>query len=126
VTTKLRIPHYFHSSLRRQMGELYASTAIADLALAVVLLFEPIFLFAVLKFSMKPRQFLYGVFDGLVELGRLVARNKDDADRQASAKFPFHIAETRRLYFTKSLKFNGECHVSPSHVGNPHPCRQGR
>lgn len=51
MTEKLRLPHYFTSNIRRQIGELYASTAIADIAIAMVMLFEPIFLYAVLGFT---------------------------------------------------------------------------
>ncbi len=51
MTLKLRLPRYFAVAISQQIGELYASTAIADLAIALVLLFEPIFLYDVLGFS---------------------------------------------------------------------------
>lgn len=53
MSFKFRIPRYFANTVRREMGELYAATAIADLALAMVLLFEPIFLYSVLEFSVE-------------------------------------------------------------------------
>ncbi len=53
MTTKLRLPAYFARSVRTQISELYASTAIADLAIAIVLLFEPIFLYSVLHFTVQ-------------------------------------------------------------------------
>lgn len=95
MTTKLRIPHYFHSSLRRQMGELYASTAIADLALAVVLLFEPIFLFAVLKFSIQEVLWFFAAVYGaytllLIVSPKVVARI--GYKRAILLSMPFQIA----------------------------------
>jgi MFS family permease len=51
MTFKLRLPRYFSRSIQQEISELYASTAIADLAIAIVLLFEPIFLYAELGFT---------------------------------------------------------------------------
>ncbi len=51
MTHKLRLPKYFSGAISVQMRELYASTAIADLAISLVMLFEPIFLYNVLKFT---------------------------------------------------------------------------
>ncbi|MCL5666238.1 MAG: MFS transporter [Patescibacteria group bacterium] len=45
------IPHYFTRQVREEIGELYAASAISNLALSVVMLFEPIFLYSVLHFS---------------------------------------------------------------------------
>lgn len=45
------IPHYFSKSVRKEIGELYASSAIGNLAVSMMLLFEPIFLYAVLGFT---------------------------------------------------------------------------
>jgi len=53
MTYKFRLPHYFATHVQRQIGELYASTAIADLAIALVMLFEPIFLYGTLGFSVE-------------------------------------------------------------------------
>lgn len=53
MSYKLRLPHYFATAVRHEIGELYASTAIADLAIALVMLFEPIFLYTVLGFSIQ-------------------------------------------------------------------------
>lgn len=47
----LRIPQYFNVHLKKQMAELYASSAIADIAMAIVMLFEPIYLYNVLHFT---------------------------------------------------------------------------
>lgn len=45
------LPHYFNKEVRKEMGELYASSAISNFALSVITLFEPIFLYQVLHFS---------------------------------------------------------------------------
>ncbi|MEK7161770.1 MAG: hypothetical protein AAB729_03720, partial [Patescibacteria group bacterium] len=45
------LPHYFSKSVRREMGQLYASSAISNFALSIITLFEPIFLYTVLHFS---------------------------------------------------------------------------
>ncbi len=51
MLNKLRLPPYFTQSLRHQIADLYASVAIADFALAIVTIFEPIFLYSVLHLS---------------------------------------------------------------------------
>ncbi len=45
------LPSYFSKNVRREMGQLYASSAISNFALALITLFEPIFLHTVLGFS---------------------------------------------------------------------------
>jgi MFS family permease len=77
------------------MGELYASTAIADLALAVVLLFEPIFLFAVLKFSIQEVLWFFAAVYGaytllLIVSPKVVARI--GYKRAILLSMPFQIA----------------------------------
>ena len=47
------IPHYFSKNIRQEIGELYAASAIGNLALAIVMLFEPIFLYSVLNFTIN-------------------------------------------------------------------------
>lgn len=44
MTLKLRLPHYFSFKMQREVKELYAAAAIADVALAAMLVFEPIYL----------------------------------------------------------------------------------
>lgn len=46
------LPHYFAAKVRSQVEHLYASTAIGNLAQAIIALFEPIFLYAVLGLSL--------------------------------------------------------------------------
>lgn len=53
MSFKLRLPHYFSKSVSEEISELYASTAVGNFALAVVMLFEPIFLYSVLGFSIE-------------------------------------------------------------------------
>lgn len=53
MTFKFRVPGYFNRAIHEEMGELYVSTAIADLAIALVLLFEPIYLYSVLGYSVQ-------------------------------------------------------------------------
>lgn len=45
------LPHYFASKVRKEIEHLYASTAIGNLAQAILSLFEPIFLYVVIGLS---------------------------------------------------------------------------
>lgn len=67
------IPNYFTKSVRREIGELYAHSAVANFALSVVLLFEPIFLYNVLHFSVEKilvfMAVVYAVYIVLIPLG---------------------------------------------------------
>lgn len=49
----LRLPHYFSTKINRKIDELYASTAIANFAQQVVMVFEPLFLYFVLGLSLS-------------------------------------------------------------------------
>jgi MFS family permease len=51
VLLNFHIPNYFNKKVKEEISELYSSSAISNLALSIVLLFEPIFLFSVLKFT---------------------------------------------------------------------------
>jgi MFS transporter, DHA1 family, multidrug resistance protein len=53
IFSHLHLPNYFATKVRREIEHLYASTAIASIALAIVVLFEPIFLYSVLGFSVS-------------------------------------------------------------------------
>lgn len=44
MSLSFRLPHYFSLHLRRQVKELYVATAISDMAVAAMLIFEPIYL----------------------------------------------------------------------------------
>jgi hypothetical protein len=45
------LPHYFASKVRQEIGRLYEATAIGNLAQAMLVLFEPIFLYKVIGLS---------------------------------------------------------------------------
>jgi MFS family permease len=53
MLSNFHIPRYFSKEVKKEIGELYASTAIADIAIAMVMLFEPIFLYSVLGFTVQ-------------------------------------------------------------------------
>lgn len=45
------LPRYFTKKVRQEIGELFAASAIGNLALSITLIFEPIFLYSVLHFT---------------------------------------------------------------------------
>lgn len=47
------LPQYFNRQVRKEIGELYAHSAIVNMASSMMLLFEPIFLYAVLGFTIN-------------------------------------------------------------------------
>lgn len=49
----LHLPHYFAAKVRKEIEHLYASMAIGNLAQAIIIIFEPIFLYSVLGFSVE-------------------------------------------------------------------------
>ena len=55
------LPQYFSKKVREEIGELYAHSAIGNLALAIVMLFEPIFLYNVLQFTINQVFMFMGV-----------------------------------------------------------------
>lgn len=71
------LPQYFTKNVRKEMGELYASSAISNLALSVIALFEPIFLYKVLHFGV-PKILLfmatvYAIYILVIPLGGKIA-----------------------------------------------------
>jgi MFS family permease len=77
MLSSYHFPNYFAKTINKEIGELYANSAIANLALSLVMLFEPIFLHTVLKFTI-PQVFLfmavvYGVYIVCIPLGGKVA-----------------------------------------------------
>ncbi len=79
MTQKLRLPPYFTASLRHQITDLYASTAIADFAIALVLMFEPIFMYSVLHMSVQKillfNALLYATYIAIIPFGaKIVSR----------------------------------------------------
>lgn len=67
------LPNYFTKSVRQEIGELYAHSAIANMALSMMMLFEPIFLYAVLGFSINQVMLftavIYAVYIVFIPLG---------------------------------------------------------
>ncbi len=67
------LPQYFSRKVKEEIGELYTHSAIANLALSMMLLFEPIFLFAVLKFTVNQvllfTAIVYAVYIVLIPAG---------------------------------------------------------
>jgi len=61
LNNKLRLPSYFAQNLRTQIEEMYASVAIADFAMALVAIFEPIFLYSVVHLSVSQILLLNGL-----------------------------------------------------------------
>lgn len=77
MLSSFHFPNYFSKHIRKEIGELYTHSTIANLALAVIMLFEPIFLNSVLKFTI-PQVFLfmavvYGVYIVAIPWGGKVA-----------------------------------------------------
>lgn len=52
MTYSFHLPHYFTYHLRREVKELYAATAIMDIASSAMLIFEPIYLYSQLGLSL--------------------------------------------------------------------------
>ena len=55
------LPHYFATKVKKEIEHLYASMAIGNLAQAIITIFEPIFLFAVLGLSVEQVLLFFGV-----------------------------------------------------------------
>src|SRR5438045_1983879 len=102
MTLKFRLPRYFATSIRRQIGELYVSTAIADLALAMVMLFEPIFLYSVLHLRIEQILIyvasLYAFYILLIPLGAKFS-SKFGYEHGIYMSIPFQILFWLSLYF---------------------------
>lgn len=73
----LHLPHYFATKVRSEIEHLYASTAIGNLAQAMITLFEPIFLYKVIGFSiMQVLLFMaavYALYVIIIPLGAKIA-----------------------------------------------------
>ncbi|QQS23136.1 MFS transporter [bacterium] len=73
----LHLPHYFASKVRKEVEHLYASTAVGNLAQAIIALFEPIFLYVVLGLSITEvllfAAVVYGLYIVLIPFGAKIA-----------------------------------------------------
>ena len=74
---KFRLPRYFAENVRVQIQEMYASIAIADFAMSLVAIFEPIFLYSVLHISVPKILLLnaltYAVYICIISYGGKIA-----------------------------------------------------
>ncbi len=71
------LPHYFAAKVRREIEHLYASTAIGNLAQAMLVLFEPIFLYQVVGLSVPEvllfMAVVYAFYIIIIPLGAKIA-----------------------------------------------------
>lgn len=99
---KFVFPHYFTHSLRRELVELYASASIADFALSMVLLFEPVFFVTVLGWSItKTLLFfaaVYGLYIVLIPVGAATTA-KHGYEHSMLFSIPFQISYWACLFF---------------------------
>lgn len=72
MPNELQFRNYFSTALRREIAELYASVGIANFALAVVSIFEPIFLYAVLHLSVPDILLFNGIVYAVYLFGIIV------------------------------------------------------
>ena len=75
-----RVFQYFSRDLKHEIRELYASSAIADLAIAMILLFEPVYFIAVLGWNVTQVLLfwaaIYALYVLLIPLGGYIASRK--------------------------------------------------
>lgn len=73
------LPTYFNKKVRTEIGELFAASAIGNLALAITLVFEPIFLYNILHFTIPQvllfTALVYAVYIPSIILGAKFASN---------------------------------------------------
>lgn len=100
-----RLPHYLGSSVRRQMRELYTAVAISNFAIAMVMLFEPIFLYKVLGFTLDEVLLffaaVYGWYILLIPFGAKVA-SRFGYKHAMVASIPFQILYWLFLFGSES------------------------
>lgn len=100
---KFRLPHYFTSKLHTEVKELYAATAIADLALATMLIFEPVFLYEMLHFTISEVLLffaaVYAWYVLLIPFGAKFA-TRFGFKHALIASVPFQLLYWAALYFS--------------------------
>ncbi|MDE2312194.1 MAG: MFS transporter [Patescibacteria group bacterium] len=73
------IPSYFSKTVREEIGELFAASAIGNLALSIAMVFEPIFLYSILHFTVSQVllffAIVYSVYIPTIILGAKFASN---------------------------------------------------
>ncbi|MBL8030145.1 MAG: MFS transporter [Candidatus Doudnabacteria bacterium] len=72
-----RFPQYFSKKIKEEISEVYAHASVANLAMSMMALFEPIFLYAVLGFTINQvmlfTALVYGTYIIFIPLGGKVA-----------------------------------------------------
>src|SRR3989344_2531061 len=86
--------HYFSHSIKKELGELYAAATIADFAVAMMVIFEPIYFVTVLGWSL-PQVLLffaavYFFYILLIPLGAMAVAKKG-YERSLIYNIPFQI-----------------------------------
>jgi len=98
---KFRLPGYFAEKVRAQISEMYASVAIADFAMAIVSIFEPIFLYSVLHLGIPLilllNGFTYTVYICFISYGGKIA-SKFGYSHSILFSIPFQILYWVFLY----------------------------
>ncbi len=73
----LHLPHYFAAKVRKEIEHLYASMAIGNLAQSIITIFEPIFLYSVLGFTIEEVLLfmgaVYAVYGIIIPFGGKIA-----------------------------------------------------
>lgn len=88
------LPHYFTKSVRQEIGELYAHSAISNMAQSMMLLFEPIFLYLVFGYSVNQvllfTALVYAVYILFIPLGGKFS-SRHGYKHSIAASVPFHM-----------------------------------
>ncbi len=106
--SKSHLPHYFSNAIQKQMGELFLSTGIADLGIAIILLYEPIFLYTVIRYSV-PEVLLffasvYGLYILILPFGAKIV-SRYGYDRGIFFSIPFMIAYWFLLFGSADVRW---------------------
>ncbi len=108
MTLKLRLPHYFTFRLEQEVKDLYASAGIADVALAAMLIFEPIYMYQALNLSVVQILLFFAAvyfwYILLIPLGGMVTA-KYGYRKALVLSVPFQILYWLSLLFAGSYSF---------------------
>lgn len=101
-------PGYLSHHLSREIKEIYWAKAISDFALAAVMLFEPIFLYSVLGFSVQQIVWffvgVYGLYLFLLPLGAKVAASRGYEHSILYSSF-FQVLYWALLFASQEVQF---------------------
>lgn len=106
MTLKLRLPHYFTFRLEQEVKDLYVSAGIADVALAAMLIFEPIYMYQALNLSVVQILLFFAAvyfwYIILIPLGGMLT-TKYGYRKALVLSVPFQILYWLSLLFAGSL-----------------------